>query len=108
MYLFRQRWGRDPLNRTALLLLLSGLLAMGVELVVDLYLGSVQFQWALYVLISCWVLPRRRGWWPDGRKFGRKLQNASFINGFLGHLGKIFPPIGKVHRISFFKGQFVV
>lgn len=56
VYLFRQRWGRDPLNRTALLLLLSGLLAMGVELAVDLYLGSVQFQWAPYVLISCWVL----------------------------------------------------
>lgn len=56
VYLFRQRWGRDPLNRIALLLLLAGALAMGVELAVDLYGGAVQFQWAPYVLISCWVL----------------------------------------------------
>ena len=49
--------------------------------------------------------PRQRGWWPDGRKFGRKLQNASFIKGFLGHLGKFSHGRESSQNILFLRGS---
>lgn len=57
VYLFRRPWGRDPLVRTALILLAAGLLVMSAELAIDLFrFGRVSFGWAPYALIPCWVL----------------------------------------------------
>lgn len=57
VFLFRRPWGRDPLVRTALLLLSAGLLVMITEAAVDLFAaGRISFGWAPYVLIPCWIL----------------------------------------------------
>lgn len=57
VFLFRRPWAGEMLVRAALFLLETGLLVMGIEAVVDLYVsGKILFGWAPYVLIPCWLL----------------------------------------------------
>lgn len=77
--LFRRPWGTDPLIRTALLLLAAGLLAMGTELLVDLYrAGRVSFTWAPYVLIPCWLLAGGSWLISQQKKFRAEIEKRLF------------------------------
>ena len=78
VFLFRQRWGRDLLNRVALVLLVAGICAMAVELVIALYLGKLQFIWAPYAMISCWVLAAAARVVAKRKKFREEIAKRLF------------------------------